>query len=433
MKLLLFLQFILIPHLFFSQEGWEWTVLDTMPKANSNNAVCAARVGNNRYVYSFTGIDTSKLYSGIHLHTYKYDVNNNTWETLADVPDTLGKIAAGASYVNDRIYVIGGYHVLQNGTEVSSNKVHVFNAATDTWEADANPLPIPIDDHVQAVWRDSLIYVVTGWSNTGNVPNVQLFNPLLNSWTLATEVPNSNTFRSFGASGYILGDTIYYHGGVSGISNFVARRYFRKGVINPNNPTEISWTLEDDAPGEAGYRSACAGTQNTIFWVGGASVGYNYDGVAYNGTGGVDPESRILMYNTETSTFTNFTNAPFEVMDLRGIASIGGGSWIIAGGMDTSQTVSNRTFLLFNEALSNINEITQPPFFEVSVEGNQFLVRTEFAGEVSVYDIQGSLLFEKRKLLADLKIDKAYLKANMLIFIFNDGSNVPVFQKIVVP
>lgn len=417
----------------FSQGDWEWTVLDTMPSRTANNAVCEARVGNNRYVYSFTGIDTSKAYTGIHLHTYKYNINTNSWQTLADVPDTLGKIAAAASYVKDKIYLIGGYHVIEDGSEISSNKVHVFNPDLDIWEPDATPLPIPVDDHVQAVWRDSLIYVVTGWSNTGNVPNVQIFNPELNNWSLATEVPNSNTFRAFGASGYILGDTIYYHGGVSGISNFLARRYFRKGVIDPNNPTSITWTLEDDAPGNAGYRSACAGSENTIFWVGGSSVGYNYDGIAYNGSGGVEPENRILMYNSETNIFDNITNTPYASMDLRGIASVGGGSWVICGGMDTSQTVSNRTFLLYNEKLSNINKITQPPFFEVSQIDNEFLVRTEFSGEVSVYDIQGNLLFEKRKFLADMKINKAYLTANLLIFIFNDGSNVPVFQKIVSP
>lgn len=433
MKLFLALVILLTVQIAFAQGNWQWTVLDTMPKATANNAVCQARISNNRYVYSFTGIDTSKLYSGIHLHTYKYDVNNNTWETLSDVPDTLGKIAAGASYVNDKIYLIGGYHVLQNGTEVSSNKVHVFNPDTDSWETDANPIPVPIDDHVQAVWRDSLIYVITGWSNTGNVPDVQIFNPTLNSWQAATSTPNSNAFRAFGASGFIIEDTIYYHGGVSGITKFVARKFFRKGVIDPSDPTQITWTLEEDAPGLAGYRSACGGSKETIFWVGGASDGYNYDGIAYNGSDGINPESRILMYNTRRQDFQNFINAPHQVMDLRGIADIGGGSWVIAGGMDTAQTVSNRTFLLYNETLSNINEITQPPFFEVSLEGNEFLVRTEFAGEVSVFDIAGNLLFEKQKFLADLKIDKEFLTANMLIFIFDDGSNVPVFQKVIAP
>ena len=42
-------------------------------------------------------------------------------------------------------------------------------------------------------------------------------------------------------------------------------------------------------------------------------------------------------------------------MDLRGIAKLSNDRWIICGGMDTNQVVSNRTFLLENPQL-NIEE-----------------------------------------------------------------------------
>jgi hypothetical protein len=76
----------------FAQYNWDWTELDTMPERIANNAVCEAKVDGNRFVYSFTGIDTSKIYSGINLKTFKYDVSANEWSALADVPDTLGKM-----------------------------------------------------------------------------------------------------------------------------------------------------------------------------------------------------------------------------------------------------------------------------------------------------------------------------------------------------
>ena len=53
---------------------WQWTELDTMPFRTANNAVCEAIVGGNEYVYSFGGIDTSKIYSGIHQKSFKYTV-----------------------------------------------------------------------------------------------------------------------------------------------------------------------------------------------------------------------------------------------------------------------------------------------------------------------------------------------------------------------
>ena len=92
--------------------------------------------------------------------------------------------------VDDVAYVIGGYHVFADitvraqfgpGTSVGSGH--------ETWLTDGAPIPIPIDDHVQAVWRDSLIYVITGWSNNTNVAAVQIYDPALDQWSVGTPGP----------------------------------------------------------------------------------------------------------------------------------------------------------------------------------------------------------------------------------------------------
>ncbi|MBK8556393.1 MAG: hypothetical protein IPL65_11785 [Lewinellaceae bacterium] len=182
--------------------------LPALPQAVSNNAVCAVTIDSTTYLYSFCGIDSTRLWSGIQLNSWRFTMPNGPWEAMPPVPDPDGgKIAAAASTVKNIIYLIGGYHVAQNGNETSSNKVHRFNPATNSWLADGTPLPIPIDDHVQAVWRDSLIYVVTGWSNTGNVPNVQIYNPSEDVWLTGAPVPNNTIYKVFGASGWIRGDT----------------------------------------------------------------------------------------------------------------------------------------------------------------------------------------------------------------------------------
>ena len=73
------------------------------------------------------------------------------------------------------------------------------------------------------VYKDSLIYVVTGWSGSGfsgtNVANVQIYNPANDTWSVGTPVPNTNQYKAFGASGIIVEDTIYYFGGAK-ISGF---------------------------------------------------------------------------------------------------------------------------------------------------------------------------------------------------------------------
>jgi len=339
--------FFLLSANLVNAQSWQWTILSPMPFPTSNNAVCAVEVNGSEQVYSFGGIDTTKIYSGIHKRCFRYDAALDTWSEIDTLPDALPKIASAASAVKGKVYIIGGYTVSSTGNETSSNRVHIYNPISEAFESDGATLPFPIDDHVQCVWRDSLIFVVTGWSNTGNVPKVQIYDPALNQWTAGTSTPSNAFFTAFGASGSIIGDTLYYFGGASG-GSFGARRYMRKGYINPNDPTDITWTLMDDAPGDPSYRAACSSVENTIFWVGGSAVSYNYDGIAYDGSGGVSPATRILHFNNAVYQYADEINEPFGVMDLRGIAKLNNNRWIICGGMDSNQVVRPRTFLLEN-------------------------------------------------------------------------------------
>jgi len=318
-----------------------------MPERISNNAVTQGVDGSgNINVYSFSGIDSTKLYSGINLKSYRYNVTTALWEIITSLPDGQGKIAAGASTIKNKIYIIGGYHVNANGSEVSSAKVHVYDPIINNYLLDGADIPVPIDDHVQAVWRDSLIYVVTGWSNNNNVPDVQIYDPANDNWLVGTATPNITQYKMFGASGVIIGDTIYYNGGVTSGLSFNATSYLRMGVISPIDPTVITWSQLQDNPGGNGYRMAAAKYNNRCFWIGGSGTAYNYDGIAYNGSGGVEPHSRILTYQKYWNMWFEGFGSPYGIMDLRGIAQITPTSWIICGGMETGQAVTNKAFLL---------------------------------------------------------------------------------------
>lgn len=228
MKNALFSLAVLLSCNIVSVQAQLYIELPSMPEAVTNNAVTAAAVNDTPFVYSFCGLDNSKIWSGIHLKAWRMNTISGEWQALPPVPDPEGgKIAAAASTVKNRIYVIGGYHVAQNGSETSSNKVHRFDPAANTWLPDGAPLPKAVDDHVQAVWRDSLIYVITGWSNTGNVPDVQIYNPATDAWLSGTPVPNNVNYKVFGGSGVIIGDVIYYCGGAAAGINFPASSYFR--------------------------------------------------------------------------------------------------------------------------------------------------------------------------------------------------------------
>ena len=328
----------------------------------TNNAVVDGYVNGVPYIYTFGGIDSTKLYSGIHLRSYRYNTQTNVWDTLPPLPDTLGKIAASASHVKNKLYIIGGYHVFANGGEASSDKVHIFDPATNSYLPDGAPIPVPIDDQVQAVWRDSLIYVITGWSDVANVPNVQLYNPSNNTWQAGTNVPNDNIYKSFGAAGAIVGDTIYYFGGASMVGSFNIQIYFRRGIINPNNPSQITWA-NFTWGGQRGYRMAATTAYGKLFWLGGSNKTYNYNGLAYDGTGGVSPLGRSLWYEPSNHTFKlEFGyNLP---MDLRGLGDINDTLKYIVGGMQANQQVSRQTLRLALEPdsiLSTSRPLVIPP------------------------------------------------------------------------
>ena len=377
----------------------QFTELAPMPERVSNNAVVAAEVNGQPFVYSFCGIDSTKIWSGIHLKAWRLDVQANEWVALPDVPDPNGgKIAASANLVNGKIYVVGGYHVEQSSNEISSDKVHVFDPLTNQWLPDAAPIPVPIDDQVQAVWKDSLLYVVTGWSNNTNVTNVQIFNPTTNQWLVGTVLPNESDYRVFGGAGIIIGDTIYYAGGAKSTFNFPAASVFRKGIINPNDPTDITWSKEN-LPEAKGYRMAAAVYNGQGVWLGGSDVTYNFNGIAYNNTGGVSPLDRTTVFDPQNSNFFQSNGNMPAVMDLRGAAQINENEVVIAGGMEAGQQVTNQVWRI---QLDNLTDIEEEEFiqdyFTIYPNPADQEVTIEIDGpfEVEMYDTNSFLLFHKK-------------------------------------
>lgn len=322
-------------------QKWEIKRETPLPEPVTNNAVAEGFIQDVPFVYSFGGLDSTKKYSGIHRRSYRYNTSVKAWEGIPPLPDTLGKIAAAASRVRDHIYIIGGYHVFEDGHELSSDKVHRYSIPENRFIEDGTPVPFQIDDHVQAVWRDSLIYVITGWSDTENKPYVQIYNPFADQWHQGTPVPDNNNFKSFGASGVIMGDTIFYFGGAAYDKYYPIQSVLRMGIINPVNPFKVSWSIVSTQEIFEGYRMAAVKSRDKIFWIGGSETTYNYNGISYKGKKAVSPSERILEYNPTTNVWKrhNYENIP---MDLRGAGELNDQVKYLVGGMSDNQVVSDK-------------------------------------------------------------------------------------------
>ncbi len=409
--------------------------MNPMPERVTNNAVVEGFVNGVPYVYSFAGLDSTKNYSGIHLRSFRYNTQTDIWESIPPLPDTLGKIATSANRIGDIIYIIGGYHVFSNGNEISSDRVHRYNTQTNTYLTDGAPIPVPIDDQVQAVWKDSLIYVVTGWSNNQNVTNVQIYNPSTDQWSQGTPIPNESSYPSFGAAGLIYNDTIYYFGGARN-NDFAIQRHMRKGIINANDPTEIEWSAFILDLGVKAYRPAAFFlADDNLFWIGGADNTYNYDGIAYNNNQGVEPNHRVLYFD---SSINYYQEQFFDLipMDLRGVAQISDSVQYIAGGMESGQMVSNKTLkigqinlLVKAEDLSIAkgkidlfpNPVNQSLYFKLPENQNCANLI------LKIFDLKGAEIMESKIQSCEAEIDiSAFPNGIYVLSIFIDGK---VFSK----
>lgn len=428
MKLILLVLFSLF---IFSSTYAQFTATEvgTLPERVSNNAVCEGFIDGVPYLFSFAGIDSTKIYSGIHLKSYRYNIETGESERIADLPDDLGKIGVAASRIGNIIYIAGGYNVFTNNTENTTNKMHRYDIENDIYLDDASDIPVPTDDHVQVVWRDSLIYLITGWNDIGNIPNVQIYNPTSDEWSEGTPVPNLNTYTSFGSSGVIVDDKIYYFGGARSTGNFGIQNNLRIGIINPDQPTEIDWSIMIPDSQINGYRMAATSVGEELHWIGGSKNTYNFNGIAYNGTGAVAPSKRDL-YMT-TSELEWMEKSPIEVpMDLRGIANISDTVKYIAGGMIDDLEVTNKVYkLVWQETTSidseiDISSITVGPNPFQNYLSIQSEVVDNTIDQVDCFDIDGNLVFTKYPKSQSMQVDTDHLPTGIYMFHITLGREI---------
>lgn len=414
-----------------------WDEISEMPVPMANNATAAWNDGGDIYLYSFGGIDSSLQEDGINLRSWRYNITANSWMELDPMPDTLGKIAAGANRVGDRIYVIGGYHVFDGGNELSSDRVHIFDCPSNSWLADGAAIPVAIDDQVQAVWRDSLIYVITGWSDITNVPDVQIYDPALDTWQVGTSVPATGNYMVFGGSGSIIGDTIYYSGGARVGFNFPLGNVLRKGVIDPSDPTQISWSDEIDVnarhyrSGATIWRRPGSLDNNDVIpiWLGGSDISYNFNARSYSSGSVVNPNERVIILNAD-SLFDDPDLSFIPIMDLRGIARVSndaffGEQWII-GGISNDRVLEGKVYALSSlEMPTSVNELTD---FEILLYPNPAADWISLGNYPEAQQIGFRILnFQGRVLLegsVSQRIDVSQLPKGQYIFELKDARGI---------
>ncbi len=306
-----------------------WTAAPPLPAPTSNNAVAAWSAGTTTTVYSFLGLDSTKIWSGLTNRGFAWTVGEPTWREIEPVPGP-GRLAGTAQTVGGLVYVFGGYTVAEDGSERSVPNVDVFDPRTGRWSS-ASPMPVPVDDAVSGVWRDSLIYLVSGWHDSDNVSHVQIYDPATDAWQQATPIPGRPVF---GHTGGLAGNTIVYVDGARRSDGPVRYRpefSSWRGEIDPQNPTQISWHAITKHPGPALYRAAAAAVGNDVIFAGGTNNPYNYNGIGYNGVPS-QPSDAVFAFDVERRAWRALPALATPSMDHRGIVTADG-RLVFVGGM----------------------------------------------------------------------------------------------------
>jgi hypothetical protein len=313
-----------------------------LPIALANNAVASLTLPNGQAVFSFLGIENTKRWDGITRAAFRWNQREADWRRISPVPGPA-RLAATAQVVGGRVFLFGGYTVAADGEERSVPDVAIYNPAADVWSVGA-PIPIPVDDAVSGVWRDSLIYLVSGWHDTNNEAAVQIYDPAVDAWQEGTPIPGPPVF---GHAGGITGNSIVYLDGARVQTDpraFVTERSSWHGEIDPADPTEIEWTRLPDHPGPALYRAAAAGGADRVIFAGGSDNPYNYDGIGYDGRPS-DPVAIAFAWERSTRSWVELAPPEPATMDHRGLVEVGG-RYFTVGGMVTGRRVTAGVHLL---------------------------------------------------------------------------------------
>jgi len=320
-----------------------WSEVEALPQPISNNAVAAVSLNDTTFLYTFSGLEEGKTFEDVSSFASRFNTVTGVWEEIPGVPDNIGRLGSTAETVNGHIYLFGGYTVAEDSSEVSTGEVFKYDPETGVYETVSEML-LPVEDAVSLVYEDRYIYLVSGWNNTNNVSNVQVYDTQTDSWNHATPYAGPPVF---GHAGGIVGNTMILSDGVQAIVN-EGERIFKmsagsvKGQISEEDHTMIEWTRIRQHPGSARYRMASVGISSPVemvIFVGGSDNPYNYNGIGYN----LKPsyaQGTVFAYRLDTEEWVELGEQPTATMDHRGIARTNNGFYII-GGMSGEQQVTN--------------------------------------------------------------------------------------------
>ena len=322
----------------------------SLPVAVSNHAVAQVSHQNQDWWFIFNGLNSGKTWQDISRSGFYF--HQGRWHSLAMPADVKPVLASVAIGVGSSVYLIGGYTVAEDHTEVSTPYIYRLDIPDLSWHLETT-MPTPVDDTVVVNYLNRYLYLISGWHDTDNVNLVQVYDLQTKRWQQATPFPLPAVF---GHAGGIMGNQILICDGVKVVytedkKSFKPSPACAVGEIDEQYVTQINWSTVEHYSGIAHYRMAASShAEFGVVMAGGSDNPYNYNGIGYDGIPS-KASGDVRIYDVEKGVWRVIKNHTKATMDHRGLLQ-GDGYFHILGGMHDPQIVSDAviSFQLTNES-----------------------------------------------------------------------------------
>ena len=230
----------------------KWEVVSQLPTGRSSFST--AVVDGKIYLIGGLLFESEKR-NTFGLSTVEvYDTKNNSWERLTDMPTP--RLQAGAAVVDGKIYVVGGYRVINRRMKILK-VVEVYDPQTDTWVRKQD-MSIPRRQFGIGVVAGK-IYVIGGenffdFEKPQRLDQMEVYDPVSDTWAKRADLPS----RRDEVKVAVVRDTIYVIGGFGwppfGLGAVLATieayqpktNRWREKSDMPNSKTDFSTVVVDD-------------------------------------------------------------------------------------------------------------------------------------------------------------------------------------------
>jgi N-acetylneuraminic acid mutarotase len=275
-----------------------WTLQPSLRRARK--FAVAATVGNVIYV-----IGGSNPSNASTTTVQAYNVKTKSWSLRRPLPAAL-QGANGASVINGRIYVSGGY---------LKKTLYVYNPANDSWARKAD-MPATADYGAQGA-IGGFLYVYGGGSAFSGPSRFWRYNPSTNAWVTRASPPNAHVLGAMG----VIGGKLYLAGG--------EEEYLVHGFVDVYDPATNRWSTRVPMPSSRWRFGMASAVLNGRLYVGG--------GVSQ---GGGTSRAELDVFDPVTNSWTSRAALPVARGHAAGAAA--GGQFYVMGGRLTGGATTVR-------------------------------------------------------------------------------------------